>query len=67
LTADAAHALRAPITAIKLQLEAMSNSNDINEIEDSGLGIALDEMKRVFDRFYRSENHIIIGSWLSNC
>ncbi len=179
-TADAAHELRTPITAIKLQLEAMSNSNDINEIkeililsdasikrterlvnqlltlakvepdalltpttkfnlkdciinvvneltslysaknidlgfeqadeamilgvqdeieiliknlilnaiqhtpndglinistirkndsitikiEDNGLGIVADEMERVFDRFYRSENHAVIGSGL---
>ena len=33
-TADAAHELRTPITAIKLQLEAMNNSNDINEIKE---------------------------------
>lgn len=33
-TADAAHELRTPITAIKLQLEAMTNSNDINEIKE---------------------------------
>ena len=33
-------------------------------IEDSGAGIAPNEMERVFDRFYRLENHTVIGSGL---
>ena len=51
---------------IDLRLAAR-NGDAVIEVTDRGLGIALDEQKRVFEKFYRvrsHESHLIAGTGL---